>query len=282
MELVVCTFWNLYAATEENSYVLATGEEAKKTLDAQHKLFSGESYRHLAEAGLTTGKIAWDIGCGSGIMTEDLARIVGDEGRVYALDINAEQIAISTTRIEEAGLSNVTFITDNMATVVLPEGEADIVYGRFFLMHQRDPRGALEKMKSLLKPGGVIVLEESVMSSVYFSEGSAEFDAYTKAIVDLGKSKSVNYDIGSQLVDLCEEVGFERILPESMEFKLKISDAAPTLLARIDELRIGFISAGLSTSEEVATWKEVIGKAFSEAGTSSYVSSQQGYILAWK
>ncbi len=284
---IACFFWNLHTACEEehmkeNLYVLATGEKAKKILDTQHELFAEVSYRHLEEAELAAGKKVYDIGCGSGVMTEYLANKVGEEGHVVAVDISPEQIGVTRARIEEAGLSNVTFITGDMATIDLPEGEADIVYARFFLMHQRKVSSIIKKMKSLLKRGGVLVLEESVMSSHHFSERSDAFDAFVKSLVALGNHKGVNFDIGYQLNALCEAVGFDQILSRSIEFKLPTSKVALTLLARIDELRDGVIGAELATSEQVDAWKEAIGEAFATGGPDSYVTSKQGHILAWK
>jgi len=215
-------------------------------------------------------------------MTEYLANKVGEEGHVVAVDISPEQIGVTRARIEEAGLSNVTFITGDITNATLPEGEADIVYARFFLMHQRDPLNAIRKMKSLLKRGGVLVLEESIMSSHHFSERSDAFDAFVKAIVALGNHKGVNFDIGSQLEAMCAEVEFDQILSKVMDFSLKTKDVAPTLLARIDELRDGVIGAELATSEQVDAWKEAISEAFATGGPDSYVSSKQGHILAWK
>ncbi len=149
-------------------------------------------------------------------------------------------------------------------------------------MHQTNPQAALEKMRALLKPGGVLVLQESQMSTMHFSEGSLEYDEFIRVIVDLGKHKGMDFDIGSRLDKLCAEVGFEKIGYEPMEFRIQTKEAAPSLLARIDELRDGIVDAGLSTHEKVDYWKESITRLFSEAGPSTYTASKQGYALAWR
>jgi len=46
----------------------------------------------LSEIGLEPGMIFTDLGCGEGFFALPAARIVGEAGRVYALDINAEAI----------------------------------------------------------------------------------------------------------------------------------------------------------------------------------------------
>ena len=47
----------------------------------------------LSEIGLTAGMTFVDIGCGQGCFALPAVRIVGEAGRVYALDANPEAIA---------------------------------------------------------------------------------------------------------------------------------------------------------------------------------------------
>ena len=65
-----------------NNYILATSAKAAQNLDTQHDLMAAAAHEQLAKAGLKKGKVVWDVGCGSGAMTDYLARQVGEEGQV--------------------------------------------------------------------------------------------------------------------------------------------------------------------------------------------------------
>ena len=49
-----------------------------------------------------------DLGCGEGFFALPAARIVGERGRVYALDINTESIAHLKASAESEGLDNIS------------------------------------------------------------------------------------------------------------------------------------------------------------------------------
>lgn len=67
-------------------YALNTGESGARRLDMQSEFIHKESTKHLERAGLTTGYIVIDVGCGTGFMTRHMASIVGPKGHVYAID----------------------------------------------------------------------------------------------------------------------------------------------------------------------------------------------------
>lgn len=99
-----------HAQDGSDTYVLSTSEQARQNLDYQHTLMANESYKQLQKAGLKKGQIVWDIGCGSGTMTEYIARKVGDNGKVFAVDASKEQLENTKKRISDARLKNVIFI----------------------------------------------------------------------------------------------------------------------------------------------------------------------------
>jgi len=139
---------NSYA--KDNSYVLKTGKEGAAILNLQHKYFSDKSIEQLEKAGLKEGQVVWDIGCGSGTMTEYIAKKVGPNGHVYAIDVSAEQLKVTKERL--ANFKNVTFIEGDITSLKdLPISEADIVYARLVVMHIKDAKPAIQNMKNLLK-----------------------------------------------------------------------------------------------------------------------------------
>ena len=57
--------------------------------------------------GMVRGKTVADIGAGSGWFTVRAAKLVGDPGTVYAVDINPEAIRYIESRIRKENLRNV-------------------------------------------------------------------------------------------------------------------------------------------------------------------------------
>ena len=106
---------------------------------------------------LKKGELIADLGAGSGYFTLRLAREVGPEGHVYAVDISPEMILHLNERIRDAGLLNVSTILAPPDDPLLPQ-KVD----RFFIVdvwhHIDDQPAYLSLMKKLLKPGGQVVM----------------------------------------------------------------------------------------------------------------------------
>lgn len=272
-----------YSVNSDNTYALATGSIAAERLELQDRLLSKNSHEHLIRAGISNGKVVWDIGCGNGMMTEYIAKVVGESGHVYAMDVSEEQLTVAAERIKSVGLNNVTFLLgDIVSQENLPKGTADIVYARFLLMHLQHPKNAIEKMKMLLKPGGVIASQESMMSTCYSSYQTDIFKEYTNAVVTLGKFKGVDYDIGNQLKKIYESVNFSRVDEYFHQQKISLQDAQKLLLLGLNEWKNKAIEAKVATKEEIDFWEETFKNLPINDPSFSFNMAKQSYILAWQ
>jgi len=56
----------------------------------KHQFLDKNPSKVLLEVGVRAGHVVLDFGCGSGTYTIPAAKLVGDRGRVYALDVNRE------------------------------------------------------------------------------------------------------------------------------------------------------------------------------------------------
>lgn len=111
----------------------------------------------MAALAVREGEIIADVGAGSGYFTMRLARHVGAGGRVYAVDVNPDMIRHLHARIRDAGLLNVSPILAPPDDPLLPQR-----VDRFLIVnvwhHVEDRAGYLAKMKSLLEPGGQVIM----------------------------------------------------------------------------------------------------------------------------
>jgi len=273
----------VYANGSDSIYVLKTGEAGAKTLEAQHQLLSESSYLQLQKAGLKEGQVVWDIGCGSGTMTEYLARSVGSTGHVFALDTSEAQLDIAKKRLNAVGLQNVTYIKGDITTFSLSTNElGDIVFSRLLLMHLREPKVAISKMRNLLKPTGVLVLQESTMKTAHSSVKNIALESYVQTVVALGKHKGVDFNIGQKLPKLCDEVGFAKIEHYTSQIKLTSDQTKQIILNRLAELQDEFMKARLATLDQIEDWKKDIQLLSSKDQGFFFFPAEQTHILAWK
>ncbi len=101
-----------------------------------------------------TGKVVLDAGCGSGYSTELIARRFHPE-ELIAFDIMPQQVE----RARQRGLSANVFVAD-VTDTGLPSARFDAVFVFGILHHVPEWRRGLEEIQRLLKPGGILLIEE--------------------------------------------------------------------------------------------------------------------------
>jgi len=107
--------------------------------------------------GLRPGDVACDVGAGPGYFTLRLARAVGPQGRVYAVDVVPEMIAALRERLREAGVGNVTPVLARDDDSLLPPQACDLVLVVDTFHHFPDGAAYLRSLLPRLRPGGRIV-----------------------------------------------------------------------------------------------------------------------------
>ena len=109
----------------------------------------------LGEVGIKEGNFVLDFGCGSGSYLVPLAEIVGESGRIYALDINPLAIEKGRKIVSKKRLLNIQFIISDCDTI-LPDGCLDAVLLYDILHALSNPKPILIEINRLLKPSGIL------------------------------------------------------------------------------------------------------------------------------
>ena len=119
----------------------------------------------LHAAGLQPGQQVLEVGCGPGFFTIPAARIVGEQGLVYALDVNPLAIARVRKKFREANVTNVKTVLADAAQTGLPDASFDLIF-LFGLEHYRgDMKRILTEADRLLKPAGILATEGKLWRS---------------------------------------------------------------------------------------------------------------------
>ena len=106
------------------------------------------------------GSVVADVGAGDGFLTMRLSPLVGETGRVYAVDIADRPLERLRRRVGDAKLDNVKVIKGEADDPHLPAAQLDAVV--ILNAYHEMPRGddVLRHIRESLKPGGRLVIAE--------------------------------------------------------------------------------------------------------------------------
>jgi ubiquinone/menaquinone biosynthesis C-methylase UbiE len=118
--------------------------------------------RVLEEAGIELGFQVLDYGCGPGSYVPALAELVGECGRVYAVDIHPRAIQRVQAIVAERHLNNVETVLSDCQTG-LPDGRVDVVLLYDTFHDLKHPKQVLQELHRVLKPEGVLSFSDHHM-----------------------------------------------------------------------------------------------------------------------
>jgi SAM-dependent methyltransferase len=152
----------------------------------------------LDRLGLREGWRCVDVGAGGGDVTVALARIVGRDGRVYAVDSDPRARDAVARAAAEAAQAQVIALTQAGEDLTLPE-PVDLAYCRFLLLHVREPVAVLKRMGGAVRPGGWVVAQEPITTA-----GRIDGRPFSQ-------SSALHPDVGALLPRLVRDGGLELV-----------------------------------------------------------------------
>ena len=141
----------------------------------------------LRRIGLKPGQIVLDFGCNRGNYTMPAATIVGERGKVYALDKDCPTLDKLQQSVTDKGITNVRCMcVSEAADIPLPPSSIDValVYdvlhrGYFPQLDQR--RRILQNVRRVLRPGGLLSLYPT-----HLKRYAATFDSIIRETESVG------------------------------------------------------------------------------------------------
>lgn len=172
-----------FKAPDVPQYVERFERDGRDAYDHRHEV--------LAAIGLKPGMAVADVGAGTGLFTRLFAQAVGEQGKVYAVDISDRFIAHIEQQAKKQKLHNIVGVVCEPDSVVLPPESVDLVYICDTYHHFEYPHKTMRSIHRALKPGGhVVVIDfhriEGVSSEWTLNHVRAGQEVFTQEILDAG------------------------------------------------------------------------------------------------
>jgi len=103
-----------------------------------------------------------DFACGPGRLSWEMAKIIGNSGMVYALDIHPLAIKNTEEMIEKNQINNIKTILTSESKTGLENQSIDIVFIFNAIDMIRDKKRMITELERVLKPGGRLVIKNKM------------------------------------------------------------------------------------------------------------------------
>ena len=153
-----------------------------------------------------------DCGCGPGTITLGLAeRLAPSE--VVGFDLEPDRFKAAQAYAAERGISNLLFKAGDIYGLPFPDASFDAAFVHSVLEALQDPIKALEDVRRVLKPGGVVGVGSVDYGGVVISGPSIEtLELFYRIREERWKQKGIGDPrMGRRLRGLLHEAGFSRI-----------------------------------------------------------------------
>lgn len=171
----------------------------------------------------TPGSTCLDVCCGSGDVTQLLAKAVGCTGQVYGLDFSAAQLAVARSRHHPHYFAPVTWLEGDALQLPFESDWFDAITMSYGLRNLGDIPRSLSELQRVLKPGATVAIldfhrpENAIARrfQVWYLQnlvvpaatrcGLRDEYAYISESLD-------RFPVGREQVGLATAAGFERVV----------------------------------------------------------------------
>ena len=193
-------------------YIIGTDRTELHRLGLQHQVWESEARMAWTLADFGAGQTILDLGSGPGFCTRDLGYIVGESGKVIAVDKSKLYIDFLEA-INEIHQLKLDIRYSDFDSLDLSQDQLDGVFIRWALAWASNPFEILEKIEEAMLPGAVIVAQEYFDWTTFQVEPKlAALQTGIDAIYDTYKNKQEgDIDIGRKLTGYFYDLGLEVI-----------------------------------------------------------------------
>lgn len=188
----------------------------------------------IGRAQLQPAERVLDLGTGTGAVAEQAAEKIGTTGRVLAVDISPEMLALAQKRIAVSGFANVSFHEGRAEAIPADTDSVDVILSSLTLMYVIDRAAAARDIARVLRSGGRLVAAvwggPDDCDIVRFQQTAGRF-AGAPPVPGVGPGALA--DPSSLLEELADAGVMAQVEPQILRFDFPDFDSAWTALAGV-------------------------------------------------
>jgi ubiquinone/menaquinone biosynthesis C-methylase UbiE len=263
--------------TAAQHYAIRGGVEGRERLRVLSRVMRPTTTSLLGRLGLRDGHVCADVGCGGGDVALEMARRVAPTGKVLGLDFDQTKLELARAEAKEQGIENVEFSSiDVRQAIDVPP--LDVVYARFLLTHLADPAGVLRAMHQVIRPDGVVAVEDIDFGGYFTHPESAAFKRYQELYCAIVKRRGGDPFIGRRLPELLRQSGFNDVdvcvvQPMALAGETKLMNALT-----MENIAGAVLEDGLATESEIA---ELVAELHAFAADPTTLAGTPQVVQAW-
>ncbi len=238
-------------STNAHDYIIEGGEKGKSRLDTLSEVLRPYTLALLEKQGLGKGMRFLDLGCGGGNVSMMASDMVGDTGKVIAVDADANMVTLAQKDTGAHAINNVSFSVMNANDIDYSD-EFEIAYSRFLLSHLRRPFEVLQKMIASVKPGGKVIVEDVHFSGHFCYPECDAFDWYVEYYTTLARNNGQDANIGPQLFSMFRKAGLGNVGIEVIQPCANSGPAKQMAYLTLERIKDNLIAQKMATADIVS------------------------------
>lgn len=206
----------------------------------------------LSAAGITSGAVVADVGCGPAAMSVELAKQVGPDGRVIGVERDEQSLAVARSLVEQSGVANVELRSGDATQTGIEPDSVDVVMMRHVLAHNGGHEQAIvDHLASLSRPGGAVYLVDVDLTGIRTVDADPDLDDLPGRYAAFHAKRGNDPRVGLRLSHFLRDAGLDVV---SFTGSYTILQLPPGVRPPAWAARDAMVSQGAAMAEDFERW----------------------------